>query len=426
MLETVLDVLKNSAADDYEVTQSVTTGWEFYFIRHDLDQNRAKKVEHIRVKVYKKVDDGRFLGFASGEVPVDSSEEEIKKYIDGLIYQASLVKNRPYELCAPKDAEAIDVSVPEAKEDAARFLKTFASVEETESEYLNSYEIFYNITRRRFITSRGIDITEVYPSSALDVVVNAKNEEHEIELYRYYTLGSCDEEYIRGEIEDTLRYGRDRLVTKPTPKLGECPVLFSTDAAIEIYNYFLDNLDTAYVYRKMSSFEPGKPISEDIRGDKVTLEARRVLPNSSENFAYDRDGAPIRDLVLMKDSIPEAYWGSRMFSQYMGLEDSFSVSNWVISGGTKSEEELRSGTYLEIVEFSDFQVDSITGDIFGEIRLAYYHDGDTITPVSGGSVSGDLKEALKEMHMSVNTRRYNNVEIPSVTRLEKVTVTGIE
>ena len=100
--------------------------------------------------------------------------------------------------------------------------------------------------------------------------------------------------------------------------------------------------------------------------------------------------------------------------------------NFEVDGGEKSAADLITGDYLEIVEFSDFQVDAMTGDIFGEIRLAYYHDGDTITPVSGGSVSGDLKEALKEMYMSVNTRRYNNVEIPSVTRLEKVTVTGIE
>ena len=115
-----------------------------------------------------------------------------------------------------------------------------------------------------------------------------------------------------------------------------------------------------------------------------------------------------------------------MFSQYLGLEDTFQTSNVVVSGGTKSEAELRSGKYLEIVEFSDFQVDSINGDIFGEIRLAYWHDGEKTVPVTGGSVSGDLKEALKDMYMSVNTRQYGSYVIPSVTRLEKVTVTGVK
>ena len=127
----------------------------------------------------------------------------------------------------------------------------------------------------------------------------------------------------------------------------------------------------------------------------------------------------------MKESIPEKYTGNRMFAQYMGLDDSFIVSNWSVSGGSRSADELRNGKFLEIVEFSDFQVDSMTGDIFGEIRLAYYHDGQgNVTPVSGGSVSGSMLDNIANMQMSKETRRYGNAEIPSVTKLENVIIAG--
>lgn len=114
-----------------------------------------------------------------------------------------------------------------------------------------------------------------------------------------------------------------------------------------------------------------------------------------------------------------------MFSQYLGLEDSFILTNWSVSGGTETAESIRKGEFLEVVEFSDFQVDSLTGDIFGEIRLAYYRDGKgQVIPVSGGSVSGSMHDNLGSMRMTKNVRRYANAEIPLATRLEKVTVTG--
>jgi Predicted Zn-dependent proteases and their inactivated homologs len=154
------------------------------------------------------------------------------------------------------------------------------------------------------------------------------------------------------------------------------------------------------------------------------MRAVRHLPNSSRNAAYDEEGAPIRDLTLIDHGRAVSYAGSRQFSQYLGMEDSFIPSNLEVTGGTESGEDLRNGDYLEVVEFSDFQVDTITGDIAGEIRLAYLHQGGKTTPVCGGSVSGNLPEMSRTMRFSRESRQYNNLRIPAVTRLQGVTVTG--
>ena len=261
----------------------------------------------------------------------------------------------------------------------------------------------------------------------LDIVVNAKNDEREIELYRLYDLGCCDSAQVKRDIEDLLRFGKDRLITVPTPNLRKAAIVLSTDAALSVYAYFLDNLDAAYQVRGVSSFRIGEPITEERSGDSVTIRALRYLPGSPCNFAWDAEGAPIRDCVLMEEGVPRRFVGNRMFSRYLGLEDSFLLSNWSVSGGSRSAEDLRKGAFLEIVEFSDFQVDSMTGDIFGEIRLAYYHDGSgKVTPVSGGSVSGSMLENLGHMYLSKETRRYAGAEIPCVTRLENIRITGAE
>ena len=209
-----------------------------------------------------------------------------------------------------------------------------------------------------------------------------------------------------------------------TEALGRADVLFSGRDAARLYEYFADRTNAQLIYRRMSDWQIGTPVAEGIRGDRVTLEAVRTLPNSSRNHRCDREGAPIRDVTLVEESVPTNFLGNRMFSAYLGLEQSFIPTNLSVRGGTRSEEELRAGQYLEAVEFSDFQVDPLTGDIFGEIRLAYWHDGEKVTPVTGGSLSGTMNDFVKEMYLSAGTTQYDSMRIPALTRLAGVTVTG--
>ena len=420
-LDTLLEVLKSSAADAWEVTDREESGWEFYFIRHKLDQHRAKNVRTFNVKVYRKFD--TFLGSAGAEIACDASAEEMKRTVDGLCSDASYVRNPAYTLNKPKAAEAEEA--PEEVDLEAisgDFIRAMAAVPETATEDLNSYEIFVSRIRRRFLNSEGIDVTAVYPSSMVEAVVNARRDGHEIELYRLFDSGSCDREQLTKDLSEALHYGRDRLVTVPTPALGKIDAVFSTDPARELYWYFIDRLSTAMVYRGISDWKPGDTVGPD----NLTVQAVKFLPNSSENAAYDAEGAPIRDLTLIGGGKAESYWGGRQFSQYLGLEDSFQASNFAVTGGTESEADLRTGDYLEVVEFSDFQCDAITGDIAGEIRLAYLHKDGKVTPVCGGSVSGSMAEMAKTFRFSKELRQYDNLLIPSVTRIKDVTVTGVE
>ena len=418
-LDTLLNVLKSSGADAWEVTDREESGWEFYFIRHRLEQHRAKNLRGFSVKVYRKFD--AFLGSAEAEIPCDATAEEMKRTVEGLCSDALYVRNPVYTLnrpCAAGDSAAEEQPDPEAI--SGDFIRAVAAVPETATEDLNSCEIFVSRIRRRFLNSEGIDVTAVYPSSMVEAVVNARRDGHEIELYRLLKSGTCDPEQLSRELAEALTYGRDKLVASPTPALGKADVIFSTDPARELYVYFLSRLNTSMVYRGMSDWKTGDMVAPE----NLTLRAVRTLPNSSWNTPYDEEGAPVRDLTLIDHGKAAGYWGPRQFSQYMKVNDSFDVYNAAVSGGTESAEELRTGDYLEVVEFSDFQVDEITGDIAGEIRLAYLHRDGKVTPVSGGSVSGSMTELAKTMRFSAESRQYNCHLIPAVTRLQGVTVTG--
>ena len=160
-------------------------------------------------------------------------------------------------------------------------------------------------------------------------------------------------------------------------------------------------------------------------GDRITAEAVPFLPNSPRNLPFDEEGAPVRRLTVLRDGVAGEYHGNRMFTSRLGIEDGFIPGNWAVSGGTMEEGALRAGAYLEAVEFSDFQVDAMTGDIAGELRLGYWHDGKGgVCAVSGGSVSGTMKDFVKTLRASRAQRQYGNLLIPALTRLHGVSVTG--
>lgn len=429
MIEKIIEALRKAGADDYEIESISQEGWEFYFIRHRLDQNRAKSVHAVTVKAFKKLDEGRSYGIAQARIPYGASDEEIEKTIGDLVYQAGLAVNPIYCLNEPEESPeegAPAAEVPELSVMAEDYIRTFAGIPETETEYLNSYEIFVNRVDRKFLNSKGVSVEQSYPASTIEVVTNAAEGDREVELYRLYTRGTCDKAGLTKDVEELLRFGKDRLRTVPTPAIGKAALIMSTEDAVSIFDYFFSRMNASNKYMRISDWEIGKPVCPEREGDAVTIKAIPFLQGSSSNFAFDDEGARVRERYIMREGVPENFWGSKRFSDYLGLKDSSMVYNFVVDGGSKTADELRRKPYLEVVEFSDFQCDDMTGDIAGEIRLGYYFDGEKITPVTGGSVSGNLRELAGRMYLSCETRQYDNMVVPEVTRIEGVSFTTVE
>ena len=425
MLKHIEEQIKALGCTIWELREETTKAWEFYFIRHELDQNRITELRSFPVTLYRPLEGG-LLGAASGEIAPTDSDEAIQKKLADIYYQASLVKNPTYKLndkpVASPPLKEVDVAAI-----AKDFITAMAQVHETETEFVNSYEIFVKEITRHFRNSNGVEYTVRYPSSMIEVVVNARRGEHEIELYRMFESGTCDGDKLCRDVEKALRYGKDRLVTEPTPALNRFDVLLSTDDALQIYRwYFALKANTEMIHCKMSDWKPGKAVAENMTGDRITLKAVSTLQNSSQDYPIDKEGAEIRDRTLIRNGVVESLWGPRQFSQYLGVEDSALAENFVVEGGACSEAELRKGDYLEVVEFSDFQVDPVGGDIAGEIRLGYLHQNGTVRIVTGGSVSGRMTDAIPTMRFSAETEQYDTYVIPRVTLLKKLKITGAE
>ena len=424
MFEQVKSILAEIGCTAFELTEVTTTAWEFYFIRHRLDQNRTVETKTLEAKLFRTLEDGK-LGAASGSISPTLSPAELRKALENLYYQAQFVRNPAYNL-NDKPLPAVASQPVDVAAIAKSFLTAMQNVPETATERVNSYEIFVREIQKTFENANGVTASYTYPSSMIEVVVNAEKDGHEIELYRQFNSGVCDPEKLTRDVARAMQYGKDRLLAGPTPKLGKADVIFSSRDAVSIYEYFAERMNAQLQFMKLSDWKVGEPIADYTTGDRVSVFAAATLENSSQSFPVDAEGARIRERYLIRDGVAENIWGNRQMSQYLGVQDSSNVYNFVVSGGTAPAEALHEGDYLELVEFSDFQVDSVGGDLMGEIRLGYWHHDGKVDIITGGSVSGQMQDVIPSMRMSKETEQYDTAVIPKETRLHGLTITGVQ
>lgn len=440
IIENIQSALKELKVSTWEISDTTTDQWEFYFIKHRLDQNRAVRTRHTEVTVYREMGEG-MLGSASMEIPQGSFPKEIKENIAGLLEEAAYAVNPQYKLHGPEDqAEYSDEKGKDGisgesvaaenqisiKELAGTLIEAMNDLPETGTEYMNSYEIFARKVSRKYMNSLGLDLEETYPGATMELVVNARDENREIELYRLPSFGSCSAEELKEYVGQLLEFGKDRLKAEPTPELGKATLLLSTEDSCRVYEYFLSQMNAANVYRNLSTWEIGRSIDkEGTFIQPLTIRQMKNLEGSPENHLFDGEGGKVKERVLLEENVPRRYWGSRQYCSYLGIEDGSEVYNYQVEGGTRTSEELREEDYLEVVEFSSFEVDPLTGDIAGEIRLGYWHHQGQTDIVSGGSVSGSLPQLMEGLAVSSEEKRFGTALIPEVTMIHNITVTGI-
>ena len=154
-----------------------------------------------------------------------------------------------------------------------------------------------------------------------------------------------------------------------------------------------------------------------MQGEKLNITLHASNPYSSE-------GIPMKDLTLLKEGELKAIHGNARFAYYLGVEPTGIYSAVKLDNGTKTLEEMKKEPYLYVVSFSDFSMDSLSGYFGGEIRLAYLFDGEKVTPVTGGSVSGNLLELQKDMAFSTERYKYKDYDGPFAVEFHGVAVAG--
>lgn len=432
MIEKIKEILSNvNGIDGWKINEKIVESKELFFIKKELDMNRAKDVHHINLTVYKDFEENgkKYRGSSTTAIHPTMNEEEIKNAIIDAVYAAGFVKNEYYPLVEP-EMETQYMMENNFRKDAmsnwmSRLSDEIFIADKYNNGWINSAELFLNKISIRIMNSEGVDVSYETYNGELELITNWKEEGEEVELYKDIVFSDYDEKLIVGSVDEMLKSSRDKAIAKATPKLKGVPVILSGEPVKEFLNYYYSKASARSIYEHTSTVKIDDNIQgDDVKGDKVNIILDPYLENSIYSSPYDEDGFRLSKVSLYEDGVLKRYWGNTRFSHYLDIKPTGIIRNVIVDGGSKTIEEMKDGAYLELKVFSDFQMDPLTGDFAGEIRLGWYNDGDKIVPVTGGSISGNINEVHKEMFLSKELQKINNFYGPSFIKLINVNIAG--
>jgi predicted Zn-dependent protease len=423
-----LKILKENKEIEYRITTRKTFGPESFFIKKQSEINRYIDVEHTSLTVYKTFEENgiKFRGSASKEIHPTASDAEIRRDVEELAFAAGFVKNRYYPLASPDKAKPEEVTVFDGQKLYVTLerLKDIVFKEDSHKNGRLSFcEFFVKRNEIRIINSSGVDVSYAYNSVYIEGAVTWK-EDKEIEVWESYILSDESADLMGENIKRLFEIASKKPHAVAIPKF-DGNVLLRGDILSSFFGYYVSNANAMSVFTKQSVFKAGESVQgENIRGDKVNIKLKPVLKGSSFSESYDADGFFLKEVELIKDGALLQYWGNLMSSAYLGTAPTGNLRNIEIGRGSFDEAELKKEPYLEILSFSDFHMEPLTGDFGSEIRLAYYFDGKTVKAVSGGSVSGNIKKVQQDFKFSKELAQFNNFIGPKLVSVKGVSISG--
>jgi len=432
MMNKLLELLKNKPdVDQYLVRAVETESTELFFIGSELQMNRGKNVSHIEVTVYRnyELDGKKYKGSSVARLSPLMDIEEMDAKIEAASLAAASVRNEYYNLVSPDQNQAPELESKFFEGDAidhiAAMVKDLFSVDTQLGSFINSVEFFLNKSRIRLINSEGLDVAFDKVSGTIELITEAKDKQEAIELYEFLEFSDYDSEWIRETVRESLYKAHLRLKAVPLPKLDDIPIILTGEAVHEFFAYFRAKASGKMAYEGISTEKPGDLVqTKEATGDRVTMSLVPYLKNSAENTYYDSDGVLLKDVDIIADGVLLGYATSKRYADYLGIEPTGEMANIVVKGGKMTLAELKQTPYLELLNFSDFQMDAMTGDFAGEIRLGIYNDGTKEIPVTLGSISGNIKNVEKDMFFSKELQQKNNFSGPEIILLHHVAVAG--
>lgn len=423
MVERIINELIKVNINIYKINIETSESVELFFIKKALDMNRKKKVTNYKVTVYKDFEENGETYRGSSEVDIypTMKDEEIGNILKDGLYAAGFVKNKFYPLV--KGEKCGEITLPSKfngyslEEGALAIQKALYKNDIYEKGGINSSEIFLNKTTKRIVNSEGVDVTFVKFSSEVECITQWI-EEQDVELFNVFRYSDLDEELIADSVKDAIELTKWRVKAKNAVKTGNYRVLLRKSSLKSMFSYYTDKASVGAVYNNLSSFKPGEGVQgEEIKGDKVTITLKGSAP-------YDNDGLKLQEVTIIEEGVLKTYHGNTRFSHYLEVIPTGNLDETVVKCGEKSIEEMTREPYLELVAFSDFQMDSLTGDFAGEIRLGFYYDGEQITPVTGGSMSGNIKNLQNNMFLSKEVYKDGSFTGPKMLELINVNIAG--
>lgn len=407
-------LLNESAVNEWQINNTKTESYELFFVGNKLETVRATDTNALTVTVYR--DHDGMKGHASFKIYASTTEDEAKAKIESAYEKAAFISNEHYSLPALETLDGViesNFADHEPQAVASEIAEAVFSSDMLDQGTVNALEIFINKYTVSVQNSYGLDKRAIKYGAMIEAIPTW-NEGESVELYKAIYTSEFDFESIKSEIEAKMREVRDRGYAKaPETKLN-CPVVLPAEELSQLFGELAYTLHYSTVYTHQNPFSEGDMIQKSPKGDRISLTMKGQLKGSTASALFDSDGTNLTDTKIIENGKACAYFGGNRFAQYLNKPATGNLECYEVEVGTLTDEALASAPYFECASMSGLQVDIFNDYIGGEVRLAYYFDGEKKVPVTGISISGKLSDALNSIRLSSEKKQAGRYSGPKL------------
>ena len=439
MLNQIVEALKKrSDLAGWTVRHVRTHEAQVYAVPQGIESQRAVDGERYLIDVLRNTTTAEGTpAVGSGDASVLPGEN-IDHAIDQATLVAGLFANPVHGLPDPAPLPEVPLCDENLQKDASSVMldvmeRTRTTAAKHPNARLTAAECFGALHKTHLVNSRGIDVEQESTQIDAEFVLHSQKGDRDSETFDAMTRRRVADLDLEAAIEDRVHYTLDSLEAE-SPASWQGPVVLRKDAL----TIFMagDNLNGSVIqtlasaeskYAGFSPWEVGKTVFRgEVKGDSLNLWANRCLHFGSASNRFDAEGLPAQRIELIRDNEFVAFAASQRYADYLQIPATGAFGNIELPPGKTPASALLVEPYIEIVQFSWFNPDPITGDIATEIRFGYIIKNGIRKPFKGGQLVGNYMDALANVRWSAEMGFFGSYLGPQTARFNELKIAGVE
>jgi PmbA protein len=444
MDRSIIDALeRHPQIHDWTIRRQMGRGAQVYLAGTAIENLRSVSRQAYEIEIFNdhQVDGEQRRG--SAVIPLAGDEvDRLPEILDDAVTMAALVHNPPWTLPEPvetPDVELADPAIANPEQAAAVARDSADEIRDLVAAAghgvrLSAAELFLTAIEEELHNSRGHSASSSSTRVLLELNLLADGED-EAEFFHQAECRRVADLRLPDLVAESSRLARDKVrAGHVTTHVG--PVVFSGIALEQLLGpafsggqgVYMVHASAASTYARLSRFSVGEPVyvGKEPRGDLLNLASDARRPFAVQSYRFDADGLPAQRVPLIKDGVLTSMTATQRYAQYLGVPATGRAGMADIAPGSTHMAELldASEPVLHAVAFSSANTESVTGNFGMELRMAYLIGPDGTRPVTGGSVTGNLFEAMANARFSSETAEGQSFVGPEAIRFEELQVAG--
>lgn len=437
IMSMLLDKARTHGADTADAVVAGGVSEEVSVRLGKLESIERSEDRNIGLRVFV---DGRNAIISTASVDAESIDELAAR----AVAMARLAPQDPYAGCADAhllatdipDLDLMDRTVPSsdtlkdlafAVEDAAQSVKGITNSEGGNASYGTSAVML--------ATTNGFSASYERSGYGISTVALA---EHDGKMERDYDYSSAVHfEDLKSPEDIGLRAASRTLSRLDARKVktGDFPVIYDQRVSSSISGHLASAINGASIARGTSFLKDR--MGEQITNAAITMTDDPLRPRGAGSSAFDGEGLARRQRIMIENGILKGWFLDLASARQLGLEPtgnasrgtgsppSPSTSNWIMTAGDVSRDELIAGIdegFL-VTELIGSSVSLITGDYSRGASGFWIENGKIAYPVTEGTIAGNLKDMLMTI-TPADDLDFTRSNITPSLRIDGMTVAG--